>query len=191
MEHPEEVVCRGWAAAAAATAIDRAPDVWTRVGEAPCLSTEQVHDRTAIWLASRFVAALGSCSPPRPSRSLPRADFLTRLHQGDAEAARRLFDRFAHRLIGLARQRLDSRLRGKVDPEDVMQSVFKSFFRIQQEKAVAFSGWDDLWSLLTIIALRKCGHCVAYYRAACRDVRRERAVPCRDTEVLTKDEIAD
>src|ERR1700722_4305434 len=51
------------------------------------------------------------------------------LQGGDAEAAGALFHRFAQRLIALARQRLEPRLRSKVDPEDILQSVFKSFFR--------------------------------------------------------------
>lgn len=106
-----------------------------------------------------------------PELSLP--DLMTRLRQSDPDAARQIFERFAHRLIGLARTHLDSRLRGKVDPEDVMQSVFKSFFRIQRENAVEFSEWDDLWSLLAVITLRKCGHRAAYFKAACRDFRRE------------------
>lgn len=106
-----------------------------------------------------------------PELSLP--DLMSRLRQGDPEAARQLFDRFAHRLIGLAQTHLDRRLRGKVDADDVMQSVFKSFFRMQREQALAFSEWDDLWSLLAVITLRKCGHRAAYYKAACRDVRRE------------------
>jgi DNA-directed RNA polymerase specialized sigma24 family protein len=46
----------------------------------------------------------------------------------DEQAARENFDRFARRLIGLARTRLDRRIRQKIDPEDVVQSVFRSFF---------------------------------------------------------------
>jgi len=36
-----------------------------------------------------------------------------------------LFEQFAQRLIGLARLHLDARLQHKVDPEDVVQSVYK------------------------------------------------------------------
>ena len=115
-----------------------------------------------------------------PELSLP--DLMSRLRQGDPEAARQLFDRFSHRLIGLAQAHLDRRLRGKVDGEDVMQSVFKSFFRIQREESLAFSEWDDLWSLLAVITLRKCGHRAAYYQAACRDVRRESTSSANDDE---------
>ena len=84
-----------------------------------------------------------------------------------------IFQRFAHRLVGLARTRLTGGLRRKVDPEDVMQSVFKSFFRRHAEGQFDLSGWDSLWALLTVITLRKSGHKAKEYLAACRDVRRE------------------
>jgi RNA polymerase sigma-70 factor (ECF subfamily) len=101
------------------------------------------------------------------------ADLMVRLQHGDQAASSEIFDRFARRLIGLARSRLDERLRQKVDPEDVMQSAFKSFFRVHADGKLDLENWDSLWALLTVITLRKCGHRVEYFRAACRDVARE------------------
>jgi RNA polymerase sigma-70 factor (ECF subfamily) len=98
---------------------------------------------------------------------------MDRLRRGDDDAASEIFNRFARRLIGLARSRLNERLRQKMDPEDVMQSVFKSFFRVQADGKLDLANWDSLWALLTVITLRKCGHRVEYYRAACRRVDRE------------------
>jgi hypothetical protein len=43
--------------------------------------------------------------------------------------AERLFTRYARRLIGLAEQRLSRALAGHLDGEDVVQSVFRMFFR--------------------------------------------------------------
>src|SRR4051812_2143319 len=51
-----------------------------------------------------------------------------RLQAGDPHVAAQVFRRFAHRLIGLASRRLGRVVRGKVEPEDVIQSVFRSFF---------------------------------------------------------------
>ena len=108
------------------------------------------------------------------------AELMQRLRKGDGEAARAIYQRFARRLIGLARSRLDARLLQKVDPEDVLQSALKSFFWRHADGQFDLAGWDSLWSLLTTITLRKCGHRVEHYHAACRDVRREAVPPDED-----------
>jgi RNA polymerase sigma-70 factor, ECF subfamily len=101
------------------------------------------------------------------------AHLMDRLRSGDPEAARRIFDAYAQRLIGLARSRMDALIQQKEGAEDVVQSALASFFRRQAVKPFDLASWDSLWSLLTVITLRKCGHHIEYYRAACRDVRRE------------------
>jgi RNA polymerase sigma-70 factor (ECF subfamily) len=98
---------------------------------------------------------------------------LDRLRRGDASAPDEIFRRFAYRLIGLARQRLDARVRQKVDPEDVVLSAFKSFFLRHAQQEFELDSWDSLWTLLTVITLRKCGHQTRHFHAAAHDVRRE------------------
>jgi RNA polymerase sigma-70 factor (ECF subfamily) len=105
------------------------------------------------------------------------ADFLTRLHARDDAAARELFERFARRLIALARRRFAPGLLHKVDPEDVVQSAYKSFFGRYGEGNLEVDNWDGLWGLLTLITLRKCAERVAYHRAQCRDAAREVSAP--------------
>src|SRR5262245_49910311 len=95
---------------------------------------------------------------------------------GDA-AARAGFERFTRRLIGLARAQLDERLQNKIEPEDVVQSAYKSFLLRYGDDALAREGWDGLWGLLTTITLRKCADRVRYHRAECRDIAREAAPP--------------
>jgi RNA polymerase sigma-70 factor (ECF subfamily) len=97
------------------------------------------------------------------------ADLMDRLRHGEGAAAARVFHRFAHRLIALARARLDGRVRPKVDPEDVLQSVFRSFFRRQADGQFDLDGWEGLWALLTVITVRKCGRINRYFRSAGRD----------------------
>ena len=106
------------------------------------------------------------------------------LKAGDQEAARELFTRFATRLVALARSRLDTRLRQKVDPEDVVQSVYKSFFMRAADGQFDFKTWDSLWTILAVITLRKCGHRIEHFRAACRDVRREQASAANSDDSL-------
>jgi RNA polymerase sigma-70 factor (ECF subfamily) len=100
-------------------------------------------------------------------------EWLTRLRAGDDAAARTIFERFAHRLVGLARRRFHASLKYKVDPEDVVQSAYKSFFRGFDKGKFTVGNWDGLWGLLTLITLRKCADRVQYHRAECRDAIRE------------------
>src|SRR5437764_10887242 len=96
-----------------------------------------------------------------------------RLRAGDPAATAHVFDRFARRLIGLAGSRLGRLLRPKAEPEDVVQSVFRSFFARQQQGQFDLRGWDGLWDVLVVITLRKCCDRADYFQAARRDVRRE------------------
>jgi RNA polymerase sigma factor (sigma-70 family) len=101
------------------------------------------------------------------------SELMARLRSGEDEAAREVFVRFAARLVSLARIHLDVRLAAKVDPEDVVQSAYKSFFVRQREGTLDVGNWDGLWGVLTMIALRKCADRAAYYRAGKRDIGRE------------------
>ena len=105
------------------------------------------------------------------------AEFLDRLRGGDDAAATELFGRFAHQLIALALRHIDAGLRHKVDPEDVVQSAFKSFFRRYGDGNLDLVNWNSLWGLLTLITVRKCADRVAYHRAECRDLARDVAPP--------------
>jgi RNA polymerase sigma-70 factor (ECF subfamily) len=107
---------------------------------------------------------------------------LARLRAGDQGAAAEIFHRFTARLIGLARLHLDARVRQKVDPEDVLQSAYRSFFQRHAEGEFDLKDWDGLWSLLTVITLRKCGRWREHFHAACRDVRVEVASPSAEND---------
>jgi RNA polymerase sigma-70 factor (ECF subfamily) len=100
-------------------------------------------------------------------------ELMARLRAGDEGAASQIFQEFASQLIGLARQHLDSRLRQKLDAEDVVQSVFKSFFIRHGQGQFELENWDSLWGLLVRITLRKCSHKKRAYYGPHRDVRRE------------------
>ncbi len=101
-------------------------------------------------------------------------DVMARLRAGDNAAATRVFDRYSNQLIALARRRLEPRILQKVDPEDVLQSVFRSFFRCQAAGQMEdLDTWDNLWGMLVVITLRKCGRRVEYFHTASRDIDRE------------------
>ena len=89
--------------------------------------------------------------------------------QGDEEAARQIVHRYMDRLLMLARRRISQRLASRVDPEDVVQSVFRTFFKRLQEGQFVFSGQDDLCKLLVRITLHKTLRHIAFHKAAKRD----------------------
>ena len=64
-------------------------------------------------------------------------------------------------------------MRRRVDPEDVVQSAYKSFFLRYGAGKLEVHDWGNLWALLTTITLRKCFDRVEYHRAARRDSERE------------------
>jgi RNA polymerase sigma-70 factor, ECF subfamily len=88
---------------------------------------------------------------------------------GDEEAARELFDRYADRLLALARSRISARLNSRVDPEDVVQSVFRTFFFRVKEGKFSFHDQDDLSKLLVRITVHKTLRQVEFHKAAKRD----------------------
>ncbi len=88
-------------------------------------------------------------------------------------AAREVFVKYAGRLVALTRRQFGQRLAHRVDPEEVVQSAFKSFFVRQRDGGYELHGWPGVWGLLTVITLRKCADRVAYLQAGRRDVRRE------------------
>jgi RNA polymerase sigma-70 factor (ECF subfamily) len=101
------------------------------------------------------------------------AHLMVRLRSGEDAAAQDVFERFAGRLVALARRRFNRLLAHKVDPEDVVQSAYKSFFVRHRAGKLDVSGWDGLWNLLTLITLRKCADRAEYFLADRRDAARE------------------
>ena len=119
------------------------------------------------------------------------SDLVNRLRVGDDQAALRVFNRFAASLIGLARSRIDVRVRHKVDPEDVVQSAYRSFFRRHQHEPFQLENWDSLWGLLSLITLRKCAKQQEYFRAGRRNATREVGLENIADESLVRFALAD
>ncbi|MFM9960130.1 MAG: RNA polymerase sigma factor [Planctomycetaceae bacterium] len=84
-----------------------------------------------------------------------------------------VFNRYAERLMRVARERLGVRLQSKVSPEDVVQSAFKSFFRRQHEFEFQNDDSDGLWGLLVVMTIRKCAKWADVFGADKRSTARE------------------
>lgn len=98
---------------------------------------------------------------------------LSLLRRGDEKAAQQVFDAYVNSLLKQARKRISQRLTRRVDPEDIVQSVFRTFFRRVKEGQLHFEEKDDLGKLLACITARKALHEVARHTAAKRDCTRE------------------
>jgi RNA polymerase sigma-70 factor (ECF subfamily) len=105
---------------------------------------------------------------------LPEPQFLLDLWRaGDEDAARQLFDRYVDRLVGLARRRISQRLASRVDPEDVVQSVFRTFFGRLKAGQFVIEDQDALTKLLVRITVHKTLRQVEYHQAAKRATKAE------------------
>lgn len=105
------------------------------------------------------------------------AAWMERLRLDENVGAQEVFQRYARQLVALARRQFERRLAHRIDPEDVVQSAFKSFFVRHREGKLHVGGWNNLWALLAVITRRKCAHRVEYLLAERRDVSREVSNP--------------
>jgi RNA polymerase sigma-70 factor (ECF subfamily) len=96
---------------------------------------------------------------------------LRRLRGGSQDAATQLYLRYANRLRALAKTKCSTDLARLVDIEDIVQSVFGSFFRGASRGYYDVPAGEELWKLFLVIALNKIRAKGAYHRAAKRDVR--------------------
>ncbi len=93
--------------------------------------------------------------------------------QGDQKAATDLFNHYVNRLLPLARLRLSQRLASRVDPEDIVQSVFRTFFKRLKAGEFQIEENDDLCKLLVRITVHKTLRQVAFHKAGKRDFSME------------------
>ena len=98
---------------------------------------------------------------------------LEALQAGDEEAARQLFDRYAEQLVLLARKRISQRLASRIDAEDIVQSVFRTFFHRAREGKFHLEEPDDICKLLARITAHKTFRQIAFHRRAKRNATQE------------------
>lgn len=105
-----------------------------------------------------------------PERKAVDHQLMQRLHGGDRGAATAIYVRYAERLLNVAQRNTPVDLRGRFDPEDVVQSVFRTFFRRAASGAYAVPEGEELWKLFLVIALNKIRRLGAFHRSAKRDI---------------------
>lgn len=110
------------------------------------------------------------------TRDEQSAHLVARWRGGDHGAARELFERYTNRLIALARSRIPGKFSGRIDAEDIVQSVYRSFFASAGSGGVQLQRGGDLWRLLVTITLNKLYDQVERNTARKRAVGQERAL---------------
>jgi RNA polymerase sigma-70 factor (ECF subfamily) len=108
---------------------------------------------------------------------------LRRYRRGTSDAATLLYFRYADHLHALAAAKLSPALAPRVAPEDIVQSVFRTFFRRVALGQYEVPDGEDLWKLFLVIALNKIRSAGTFHRAARRDVRR---TPSAAAEAVTE-----
>lgn len=129
-----------------------------------------------------FAGATNSNATPFNSEATFSADdrhptasdqtLVRRVRAGRDDAATELYFRYVRRLHGLARRQTSTRIAPRVEPEDIVQSVFRTFFRRVRKGDYELPGGDELWRLLLVITLNKIRRAAIHHTAQCRDIRR-------------------
>ncbi len=110
--------------------------------------------------------------PPEPMPTASDKSLLARVRDGSQDAATTLYHRYAQRLLALAHAKCADDLAARVDAEDIVQSVFGSFFRGAAQGFYDAPSGEEIWGLLLVISLNKIRAKGAHHRAAKRDVRK-------------------
>jgi RNA polymerase sigma-70 factor (ECF subfamily) len=110
---------------------------------------------------------ISPCATGEPSDH----SLLRRFRRGSQDAATQLYLRYAHRLRALIRANCSTELSRRVEPDDIVQSVFRRFFRRVLAGDYDVPPGEELWGLLLVIALNKIRSEENFHRAGKRDVR--------------------
>lgn len=83
---------------------------------------------------------------------------------------------YSQRLLAMAATHLPQHVRGRMDPEDVLQSVYRSFFRRFEDGKFTCEDSTDVWQLLAAMTYHKTRTAVRFHQQQRRDTRRESGV---------------
>ncbi len=87
-----------------------------------------------------------------------------------------LYHRYADRLVRLAGKRSSRSLANRVDAEDIVQSVFRTFFRRASTGHYKLPAGEEIWKLFLVISLNKIRKKAEFHHAAKRDINRTQAI---------------
>ena len=85
-------------------------------------------------------------------------------------AAEEFYLRYMDRLMSLVERNLAEKYRARFGPDDVVQTVFRTWFRRAQEGVVNPGTRDEVWKLLSTIALNKVRNKIKFHDAQKRSI---------------------
>ncbi|MCC6510867.1 MAG: sigma-70 family RNA polymerase sigma factor [Pirellulaceae bacterium] len=107
-----------------------------------------------------------------------------RVRDGDEAAAVELYQRYAARVFGLVRTQMAEHLRAQTEPEDIVQSIFKSVFRGMNAGNYTAPPGGTLWHLMAVIAVNKVRRNARQRMAGKRDDRRTESIDAEELSVV-------
>jgi RNA polymerase sigma factor (sigma-70 family) len=111
-----------------------------------------------------------------PPSQVSDRSLLQQVREGDEDAAAQLYLRYSRRLLALARAKIPPYLAARLDPDDILQSAFRTFFHQVRRGRYHVPAGEDLWNLLFAITLSKIRDEMAFHCAARRDLRQTTAL---------------
>ena len=118
------------------------------------------------------------------------ASLIRRFRTGEGDAATELYKKYAQRLFQLASARVTPDLKQRVDPEDIVQSVFRTFFRRAALGQYEVPNGEEIWKLFLVIGLNKIREVAVHHHAAKRDLRKTTGGESTEHAASENDEIA-
>ncbi|UUO07237.1 sigma-70 family RNA polymerase sigma factor [Blastopirellula sp. J2-11] len=123
----------------------------------------------------------------------PAQAWFAALAAGDAAIEEEFWRTYAGPLHRIADRQLSQQLKRRVDPEDVVQSACRTFFRRVRQGEFSIQDRSDLWRLLLTITLNKARLQARFHGRACRGMNREQSLvdePAAGKGSALEDELA-
>jgi len=108
------------------------------------------------------------------------------IQAGSESAAKELFDKYCERLMRLSKRRISQRMGSRFDPDDVVQSAFRTFFKRVKNDEFTFEQEEDLFKLLVRLTVRKTLRQVVHHQAAKRSPTSEMTDGSDDSQLLAQ-----
>jgi len=92
-------------------------------------------------------------------------EWIAKLVQGDPQVTAEFWELYGDRLVRVAERHLGARLQRREGPDDVVQSVCRTFWRRAQKGMFELADSDSLWRLLCAITVTKVRQKARFHRS--------------------------